>query len=476
MRPTTTFTGPELCALSACDVVDMLRAGQVSPADLVAASKKRIAQVEPAVNAMVTPCPDRAEQAARKVDPSSPLAGLPIGIKDLTAVAGVRTTMGTPALADNIPETSDPLVQRLEARGGIVMGKTNTPEMGAGGNTFNAVFGMTRNPWNTARNAGGSSGGAAVSLATGEVWLSHGSDLAGSLRTPAAYCSVVGMRPSPGVAGGASAALGFSIEGVQGPMARNVQDTALFLDAMAGYDPVWPLSWPAPAVSYRETVRIASGPVRVAFAPTLNGFAPVEPDVLAVLNTAMDTLANADHQISAACPDLPDLNRTYRTLRAMFWAALPGRAPAQVQAGFKPTLHDNIADGKHPNLTVEDAYDAQIGRSTLYNNMQQFLQAHDVLACPVVGLSPGPVEQEYPTAVNGEPVGDYVDWLKFSFLPVATGLPALSMPVGFTDAGLPVGLQLIGHPRGDAQLLAAAKRIEDALALPAAPIDPISGT
>lgn len=474
-RPETTFTGPDLCALPAREVVRLLHAGEVSPADLVEAAASRIAAVEPAVNAVVTPCPERARAAARKARRDSLLGGLPIGIKDLTAVAGVRTTMGTPALSDNVPETSDPLVTRLEARGAVVIGKTNTPEMGAGGNTFNAVFGMTRNPWDTALNAGGSSGGAAVSLAAGEVWLSHGSDLAGSLRTPAAFCSVVGMRPSPGVAGGGTAPLAFNTMGVQGPMARDVADCALFLDAMAGFDPVWPLSWPAPEVSFAAQVAAARGPVRIAFAPDLGGFAPVERDIRAVQRAAMDGLARDGHDVTEACPDLPDLERCYRTLRAAFWAMMSGRAPAAVQARFKPTLADNIAEGRAPRMRVEQLYDAERARAVIYHNMLEFMGDFDVLAFPVTGISPGPVEEEYPAAVDGKPVRDYVDWLRFSFLPVVCGLPALSLPCGFTEEGKPVGLQLVGRPRGDGPLLAAAALIERSLALPATPIDPRGG-
>ena len=249
------FTGPELCRKEAHEVVSLLKSGEVSPAELIEAAFERIEAVEPLVNAMPTRCRERADAAAKALatsDPHAPgwLGGLPIAIKDLTNVKGVRTTMGTKGLADNIAADSDPLVLRLEENGGIVVGKTNTPEFGAGANTFNAVFGMTRNPWNTALNAGGSSGGAAASLASGETWLSHGSDLAGSLRTPAAYCGVVGFRPSPGIAGGGPAPVKFHTEGVQGPMARSVRDCALFLDAMAGFNPDWAISFKAGSVRH----------------------------------------------------------------------------------------------------------------------------------------------------------------------------------------------------------------------------------
>ncbi|GAB4259825.1 MAG: amidase [Pararhodobacter sp.] len=476
--PQTSFTGPELCAKSALEVVTLLKSGAVSPAEVLEASLQRIAQVEPAVNAVVTPCAARARnalgllpgRAAKNASQPGWLAGLPIGVKDLTPVSGVRTTWGSLAFKDFVPQHTDPLIARLEERGAIVVGKTNTPEFGAGGNTTNAVFGPTRNPWNVALNAGGSSGGAAVSLATGEVWLSHGSDLAGSLRTPAAYSGVIGLRPSPGRAGGANEALGFSIEGVQGPMARTVADCALFLDAMAGFDPVWPVSIEAPRTPFLDAVLRAPQDVRIGYAPDLGGFAFVDPAIRAVLDGAMRAVEGAGGTVEIDCPDLPGLAPTYRTLRAMFWAALPGRAPAEVQAFYKPTLRQNIAQGRA--LSADAIHDAQRGRAALYQSVRRFLERFDVLAFPVMGVPAGPVEQEFPPEIDGQPITDYVEWLRFSYLSVVTGLPALSMPAGFLPDGMPVGLQLLGPPRGEARLLAAARAVELALGGPLGPIDP----
>lgn len=297
------FSGPDLCAKSAVEVVGLLRRGEVSRDELIDAALARMDQVEPAVNAVVTRCEDRARGAALGDAADHPgwLAGLPVGIKDLTEVAGVRTTFGSPALADNVPDRSDPLVERLERRGAVVLGKTNTPEFGAGGNTFNPVFGPTFNAWDTRLNAGGSSGGAAVSLATGELWLSHGSDHGGSLRTPAAYNGVVGLRPSIGrVAGGIDA--GFIGEGVEGPMARSVTDLALFLDAMAGFDPAVPLSFPADPEPFQAAVARARPGVRLAFAPDLGGFAPVEPEIAAALEAAMRAVEGAGGMVELGLP------------------------------------------------------------------------------------------------------------------------------------------------------------------------------
>lgn len=475
-RPETSYEGPELCALSAVEVVALLRARKISPADLVTASQTRVEEVDADINAVVTTCFDRARKsiaALEDLDAGQPgwLAGLPIGIKDLSAVSGVRTTMGTLGLKDNIPAQNDPIVDILEGSGGLVVGKTNTPEMGAGGNTTNKVFGSTRNPWNTKKNAGGSSGGAAASLASGEVWLSQGSDLAGSLRTPAAYCGVVGFRPSPGRVFGGPMMLGFSVEGLSGPMARSVADCALFLDAMAGYDDRAPLGLHAPAKPFQSAVERINPAVRIAYAPTLGGFAPVEGEIEQIMRSALQLMEVEGARVDEACPSMQGLYETYITLRAMTWACLPGRAPRSIQKHYKKTLAENIELGR--TLSTDQIYDANLSRTEIYHRMRIFLKDHDVLACAVVGLEPLDVEVEYPSEVDGVACDTYVDWLRFSFLSTVTGLPSISIPCGFTKSGMPVGLQLIGPPRGEEKLLAVAAAIEQVLDLGTAPIDPI---
>ncbi|MGR3496972.1 amidase [Citreimonas sp.] len=464
------FTGPDLCRLTACEALDALASGQVSPHDLIEASLARIEQTGPAINAMVTTCPDRAREAASALQPGTPLAGLPVGIKDLTPVAGVRTTWGTKAFADNVPEASHPLVERLEDRGAIVVGKTNTPEMGAGANTFNAVFGATRNPWDTRMNAGGSSGGAAAGLATGEVWLSHGSDLGGSLRTPAAYCGIVGLRPSPGVAWGGPATNAFDTMPVQGPMARNVEDCALFLDAMAGFDPRAPLSWPAPATTYRDACRQEPGAVRIAFSHDLGGLAPIERDMETALRDAAARIDAGGLPVEETAPPSAGTANIFRTLRAFgFWTDAR-ETPEEVTRHYKATLRGNIDEGRA--LDADTVAAAQSARTRLYGAMAGFMADYDVLAGPIAGLFPLPVEVEYPPSVAGHESRDYLDWLRFAMLATLCGLPALSLPVGFNAAGMPVGMQLIGRPRGEARLLQVARRIEEILALDLRPIDP----
>ncbi|WP_084013895.1 amidase [Leisingera methylohalidivorans] len=469
------YSGPELCRLEAVAVVGLLRRGEVSSREVLEAAYDRIGAIEPAINATPTLCTERAFDAAEKLDTANCdhpgwLGGLPIGIKDLTPVSGVRTTFGTPGFADFVPKDSDPLVELLEARGGIVAGKTNTPEFGAGGNTFNDVFGATRNPWDTALNAGGSSGGAAASLAAGELWLSHGSDHGGSLRTPAAYCGIVGLRPSPGMCGGASRDNGFMIEGVQGPMARSVRDCALFLDAMSGFDPRFPISYPAPAESFQSAVERADGRIRISFSLDLGGLSPVDREVEDHLRGVLSLLERGGSQIEETCPPFPELERTYRVLRGMTWATMARRMPEDITRHFKRTLTENVAFGEA--LTMADIAQANLDRTAIYNAMVEHFQRFDVLACPVVGCMPHAQSEEWVQEINGQILTDYMDWLRFAFLASTTGLPAISIPVGLGPRGLPVGLQLIGKPRGEAALLAAARAVEVAVGGPLTPVDP----
>ncbi|MCH1474766.1 MAG: amidase [Alphaproteobacteria bacterium] len=468
------FTGPDLCRLQAHELVALLKKGEVSPRDCLDAAFTRIEAVEPTINAMPTTCPERAYAAAENLegDTAHPgwLAGLPLGIKDLNPVAGVRTTFGTRAFADFVPDKSDPLVARIEARGGIVAGKTNTPEMGAGANTFNTVFGATLNPWDTVLNPGGSSGGAAAGLATGEVWLSHGSDHGGSLRTPAAYCGIVGMRPSPGRAASASPA-GFMTEGTQGPMARSVRDCALFLDCMAGHTPSIPISFPGPeGGSFQDAVIAATPKIRVGFSADFNGMAQVDIEVLDHLKMVLGLVEGTGATVEEACPELANLERTYFTLRGMDMAITARNMPEEVKRHFKQTLIDNMAYGR--SMSVDDVADAHLNRTVIFNNMVEFFASYDVLACPVVGCMPHPQTEEWVRVVGGKELTGYMDWLRFAFLATTAGLPSISVPVGPGPRGLPIGIQLIGKPRGEAALLAAAQVFETATGGPKMPIDP----
>ena len=467
------FSGPELCRKEAHEIVDLLKKGEVSSQDLLEASQTRIEATDQHINAIPTLCWDRARDHAENLAPyqgRGALHGLPMGIKDLTVVKGVRTTFGTPGFANFIPPVSDPLVERLESRGGLVIGKTNTPEFGAGGNTFNDVLGATFNPWNTSLNAGGSSGGAAASLATGQVWLSHGSDHGGSLRTPAAYCGIVGLRPSPGRCGGSSPDQAFMIEGVQGPMARSVKDCALFLDAMSGYDARFAVSYPQPDQSYMDAVSSPNTSPKIAFTMDLDGFAAIDDEMKTHLIGVLTMLEKAGAELDEASPDTSTLYLTYHTLRGMMWATGAKVLPDHVRPHWKTTLEENTRFGE--TLTVDDIANAQIDRSRLYAEMLKLFNKFDVLALPVVGCMPHLQSEEWVSEIGGQTLDHYMDWLRFAYLATVTSLPSISIPVGIGPRGLPVGLQMIGRPRDEAGLLKVAAFVEATMGGALQPIDP----
>jgi amidase len=462
---------------TAVEAVAALRQGKVSPLDLIDAAYARIAATNGVVNAMVTLCPDRARDHAKALlkkpaDQRGPLCGLPIAIKDLSDVAGVRTTYGSPIFKDHVPIVSDPMVTRLEANGGIVIGMSNTPEFGAGGNTFNEVFGETRNPWNAKLNAGGSSGGAAAALAAGQVWLANGSDLGGSLRTPASFCSVVGLRPSPGRVARNPGELRFDTMSVEGPMARNVADVALMLDAMVGYDPMDPISLPAPQDSFLAAAQAGSLPKRVAVSADF-GITPVDPATRAVLAAAIDKMRAAGIEVIETCPDFAGVPAAFQTLRAIDYATSMRPMLERHRDQLKPDVIWNIEKGLA--LTPEQIGQAQRRRSRLYGEMVSFLRDVDVLIAPAACTPPRDIAQRWIREVDGVELENYIDWLKIASVITVSSCPALALPAGFTPDGRPVGLQVVGRPRGEAALLATAKSLESLFGLAGeVPVDPRS--
>jgi amidase len=460
---------------TACAVVDKLKSGEVTPLDLLDILEKRIAEVDGKVNALPTLCFDRARAHAKALmqKPSSErglLAGLPVPIKDLTAVAGVLTTQGSPIYRDNIPAQSDVMVEHLEANGGVVYAKSNTPEFGAGANTFNEVFGATRNPWDISRSAAGSSGGAAVALATGTAWLAHGSDMGGSLRNPASFCGIVGMRPSIGRVAHTPK---FGIDrtlGVQGPMARNVEDLALLLDAMSGEHPADPLSLPLLPESFRSATRSGNKPKRVAYSPDL-GITPVDPEVAAITRKAAERFAEAGIIVEEAHPDLREAHECFHVLRAFDFAISKAALLRTKRDLLKPEVIWNIEEGL--KLTVEKIERAEAQRVAMAARTLEFFKTYDLLLAPATIVAPFPVENRYVAEYAGKKFDNYVEWLGIVYAITLACVPALSLPCGFTASGLPVGLQMVGPPRGDARLLAGAKMLEDILGVRGTtPIDP----
>src|SRR3954469_8427467 len=373
-----------LIGATACAVVEQLNSGEVTPLHLLDALEARIAEVDGEVNALPTLCFDRARTHAkelmkRPIRGRGLLAGLPVPIKDLTAVAGVLTTQGSPIYNDAVPERSDLVVEHLESNGALIYAKSNTPEFGAGANTFNEVFGATRNPWDLSRSAAGSSGGAAAALATGTAWLAHGTDMGGSLRKPASFCGVVGMRPSIGrVAHTLVAQIDRNIT-VHGPMARNVEDLALLLDAMSGEYPADPLSLPSPTISFLSGARSGKRPMRVAYSRDL-GITPVDPEVAAITRRAAMRFTEAGAIVEEAHPDLREAHECFHVLRAFDFAMTKAGLLRTKRDLLKPEVIWNIEQGL--KLTVEQIARAEAQRVEMTARTVEFFNEYDLLLAP----------------------------------------------------------------------------------------------
>lgn len=465
----------DLIRMTATTVVEKLKRGEVTPHDLLDALETRIKQVDGKVNALPTLCFDRARKHAdalmkKPVAERGLLAGLPVPIKDLTAVAGVLTTQGSPIFKDVVPTVSDVTVTTIEDNGGIVYAKSNTPEFGAGANTFNEVFGPTLNPHDTSRSAAGSSGGAAVALATGTAWIAHGSDMGGSLRNPASFCGVTGMRPSIGRVPHTPAAAVDRTLGVQGPMARNIEDLALGLDAMSGEQPADPLSLPLLSTSFLNAARSGWKPKRIAYSADL-GITPVDPEVIELTRKAAKRFADAGVIVEEAHPDLKEAHDSFHVLRAFDFALSKASLLRNKRDLLKPEVIWNIEEGL--KLTVADIERAEAARVAMTARTLKFFETYDLLLLPATITPPFPIGQRYLAECAGVKFDNYVQWLAIVYAITLVCCPALSMPCGFTKSGLPVGLQIVAAPRAEGRLLAGAKALEDIIgALGSDPIDP----
>lgn len=454
----------ELIRKSAREVVALLKSRQVSPLELIDLAAERIAATDGPVNALPTLCLDRARDKAKVLMDKGPadtgpgcLYGLPIAIKDLSDVEGVRTTHGSPVFADHIAKRSDIMVERLESRGAIVIAKSNTPEFGAGAQTFNEVFGTTTNPWNTRLTPGGSSGGAAAALAAGQVWLATGSDLGGSLRTPASFCGVVGLRPGIGRVACGPSPVPFQTLAVNGPMGRSVGDVALLLDAMAGRDPADPLSLPEPATPFTAAVDAPRPPRRVAYSTTM-GLTPVAAEVAAICERAARRFAEIGAEVVEDCLDFGPAEDTFQTLRGALFATLRAPLLDTHREKLKPEVIWNIEHGL--KLTAARLCEAERERGALYQRTADFFRRFDLLATPTAVCEPFDHRLRYLEEIEGKRFATYISWIIPTFAVTLTGCPALSVPCGFTASGLPVGLQLVARPGAEAELLAAARLFE----------------
>jgi len=454
----------EVCDLSAVDMARLIRARQLSARECVEAHLARIAEVNPKVNAIVTLTAEGALQAAAGADERQargeslgPLHGLPVAHKDLQPTRGVRTTFGSRIFANFRPAFDSLLVERIRGAGAISLGKTNTPEFGAGSQTFNEVFGVTRNPHDLSKTCGGSSGGSAVALACGMLALADGSDLGGSLRNPASYCGVVGLRPSAGRVPSWPSVMPWSPLAVEGPMARSVEDLALFLSAIAGPDPRAPLSIEVAPERFRDRLDRDFTGVRIAWWKDLGGIS-VDPAVRRITNASRSVFESLGAIVEEAEPDWDGADRAFRTLR--FW--MTGARLSMLTPDRIPLLKDTIRweMEQSQRLSAGDVAWAQMKHCEIFERMRQFMEGYEFFVLPVSQLPPFDVTQHWPAEIDGVRMDSYIDWMKSCYYITMTGCPAISVPFGRTDDGLPVGIQIVARHRDEFGLLQIARAFE----------------
>jgi len=455
-----------LCELQAVQLRDLMAEGSVSAVEVLSAHLERIERCNPALNAIVTLAAEEALLAARAADdarlqgrPLGRLHGLPIGVKDLVETAGIRTTYGSPIFAEHVPDADASLVTRMKNAGAIVLGKTNTPEFGAGSHTFNSVFGVTRNPYDPDRSAGGSSGGAGAALASGMLPIADGSDLGGSLRNPASFCNVVGLRPSPGLVTNRPVGDVWDPMSVSGPMARSVEDLALLLDAMAVPDPRAPMSLTPPAGSYRDGLEEDVHGLRIAWSADLGGL-PVEAQVAKVVAAGRSVFEDLGCEVQDAEPDLSEADEAFDVLRALGFLASHHEKLVSQRELLKDTVVWNIQAGLE--LTPLRIAHAVSARSEIVQRTLAFFERFDALVLPVSQVAPFPVELDWVREIAGVPMEHYVAWQRSCSRIAVTAHPAISLPAGFTAGGLPVGIQIVGRYRDEPGLLRLARAFEAA--------------
>jgi len=459
---------PELCFLPATELAQRIRARDISCEEVMRAHIDQIERVNPAVNAIVTFVPEPALAAARAADTTlardrapppqaAPLYGLPVAHKDMVLTKGMRTTFGSPVFRDFVPDSDSLIVERLKSAGAITLGKTNTPEFAAGSQTFNTVFGATRNPYDPSKTCGGSSGGAAVALACGMVPIADGSDLGGSLRNPASFCNVAGFRPSVGRVPSWPALNAWYPLSVVGPMARTARDLALQLTAIAGPDPRAPISIAEAGSIFAQSLERSFKGVRLAWSRDLGGL-PVDPRVTAVLEAQRCVFEDLGMIVEDAQPDFADADEVFKVLRAYYAELSYGALLETKREQVKDTVAWDIERGVQ--LTGPEIGRAERNRTELYHRVRRFMERYAFLAAPVVQVLPFDVGQPWVTEINGQRMQTYVDWMRSCYFITVTGLPAISVPCGFSPEGLPVGLQIVGRYQDDFGVLQLAHAFE----------------
>jgi amidase len=456
----------DLCFMTATELAGRIRRREVSVTEVVQAHLAQVERVNAKVNAIVTLTVDRALAEAHAADaalargePVGPLFGLPIAHKDLVPTKGIRTTWGSPIYRDHVPDVDGLIIERLRRAGAITLGKTNTPEFGAGSQTFNEVFGATLNPYDPSKTCGGSSGGAAVALACGMMPIADGSDMGGSLRNPASFCNVVGLRSAPGRVPVWPALLAWSPFSVQGPMARTVQDVALLLSVMAGPDPRAPLAIAEPGDRFRVPLERDFRGIRIAWSPDLGGL-PVDSRVRTVFAVHRATFASLGCVVEDGQPDFTDAREIFQVWRAWTFAARFSPLLPEHRHQMKDTVIWNIEEGL--KLTGPQIADAELKRTQLYDRVRRFMETYEFLVLPTVQVPPFDVGTPYVKEINGQPLPTYIDWMRTCSDITVTGLPAISVPAGFTPDGLPVGIQIVGRHQSELGVLQLGHAFERA--------------
>jgi amidase len=459
-------TTPDLCSLSAVELASLIKRKKVSAREVLEAHLLQIERLNPKVNAIVTLVADQAKEAARKADEAQargaqlgPLHGLPIAHKDLMETAGIRTTFGSPIYKDHVPTVDAIPVERIKRAGAITIGKTNTPEFGAGSQTFNPVFGATKNPYDLTKTCGGSSGGAAVALACGMLPIADGSDTGGSLRNPAAFCSIVGFRPAPGRVPSAAKGLAWSTLSVSGPMARNVPDVALLLSVMAGPDPRCPIAITEPGSRFLDRLDRDFKGVRVAFFKDLGGI-PFDRRVRDAVNAQRRVFESLGCIVEEAEPDFSGADEAFNILRAWGYATSYAELVRTHRDQVKESVRWEIERGL--KLTAADLSRAESLHASLWDRMRLFQEKYEYFILPTTQVPPFDLSQEYVTEIEGVKMNSYIEWMKACYYISILENPSISMPCGYTPEGLPVGLQIVGRHRDEFSVLQLAHAFETA--------------
>ncbi len=456
----------DICFLRATELARLIRDRELSAREVMEAHLEQIDRVNPQVNAIVTLLPDQALKQAAAADERQaggedvgPLHGLPVAHKDLIITKGIRTTFGSPIYKDFVPQQDALIVERLKQGGAITIGKTNTPEFGAGSQTYNEVFGETPNPYDQTKTCGGSSGGAAVALACGMLPIADGSDTGGSLRNPANFCNVVGFRTSPGRVPAWPVELGWFPISVQGPMARTVEDAALMLSAIAGPDERVPISIAEAGRQFAEPLERDFRGTKIAWSADLGGV-PVDTAVTAVMDAQRSTFQSLGCEVIDGQPNFDDADEIFKAWRAWAFELKFRDLIEKHRDQLKETIIWNAEEGQ--KLTGPQLSRVELKRTRLYDRVRRFMVDHEFMIFPVSQVPPFDIQKRYIDEINGQKLATYIDWMKSCYYITVTGLPSISVPCGFTDDGLPVGIQIVGRHQDDFGVLQLAYAFQQA--------------